>query len=372
MGLPMLDVLDWRRDPRTRTVHRAAEALAGGRIVAFPTDTTYVLAASALSAEAVSRLDGNPDAGYLLAMRDAAEALDWVPAMSPFARRLARRSWPGPVELLWPQASASELTRRLPESVRARLCASGNIGLRSPGHAAFLDVLAQTAGPVVFRAVRTGAEEEAIAAEEVIVAEAERAELVINDGPTRYRGPATAVRIEGDSWNVVREGVVSRDLLARLGSCMIVFVCTGNTCRSPMAEALCKKLLAERVGCGPDELPARGFVVQSAGLSAMPGGPAAAEAVSAVQPYGADLSRHASQPVNVDMVAHADHLLAMTEGHLRLLTRQFPEFNTRPRLLCADGHDIPDPIGCSEQVYRDCAQTIVRHLERFLPEVHPT
>jgi protein-tyrosine phosphatase len=354
------------------TLRRAVGALAEGRIVAFPTDTTYTLAASGLSPEAVERLDGQAGGSCLLAMRDAADALDWVPSMSAVARRLARRCWPGPVELLWPQENVSDLAQRLPESVRAKLCAAGTFGLRSPRHAAFLDALSQMAGPVVFRSARANGADEAVSAEEVLHAEGERVDLVIDDGPTRYRRPATAVRITGESWDIVREGIVPRELLARLGSCMIVFVCTGNTCRSPMAEALCKKLLAERVGCAPDDLPERGFVVQSAGLSAYPGGPAAAEAVNVAQEFGADLTRHASQPVSPDLVAHADHLVAMTEGHLRLLTRQFPSLATRPRLLCADGHDIPDPIGNSQDVYRECAQMILRHLEQLLPEVHPT
>jgi protein-tyrosine phosphatase len=68
--------------------------------------------------------------------------------------------------------------------------------------------------------------------------------LVIDDGPSRFGQPPTVVRLGEGGWRVEREGVLPQALLERLLPCRIVFVCTGNTCRSPLAEALCKKLLA--------------------------------------------------------------------------------------------------------------------------------
>ena len=98
-------------------------------------------------------------------------------------------------------------------------------------------------------------------------------------------------------WSVVRAGVVDDATLARLSPYTIVFVCTGNTCRSPLAEALFKKKLADRLGCPVEELSRRGFLVISAGLAAMMGAAAADEAVEAAQDYGADLSGHLSRPL---------------------------------------------------------------------------
>ena len=79
-------------------------------------------------------------------------------------------------------------------------------------------------------------------------------------------------------YNVMSVSCPSRVVLHRIGARWTVFVCTGNTCRSPLAEGLCKKLLAERLGCPAEELPQRGFLVISAGIAAMMGGEAAAEA----------------------------------------------------------------------------------------------
>ena len=100
------------------------------------------------------------------------------------------------------------------------------------------------------------------------------------------------------------------------------------------------------------------------------GGPAAEEAVTTAQQFGADLRQHSTQPVTPDMIAQADYLLTMTHGHLRLLVDMFPRLASMPRLLCPEG-DIPDPIGAGPEVYQACASEIMRHLERFVPEVQP-
>src|SRR5205085_412340 len=111
----------------------------------------------------------------------------------------------------------------------------------------------------------------------------------------------TVVRLDGDAWAVRSAGAVSEDLLRRQSACLVVFLCTGNTCRSPLAEALCKRRLADRLGCPPEELSARGVHVLSAGLAAMLGGSAAPEAVTVARSFGADLANHRSRPLTADL-----------------------------------------------------------------------
>jgi len=148
----------------------------------------------------------------------------------------------------------------------------------------------------------------------------------------------------------------------------VLFVCTGNTCRSPMAEALLKRLLAERLDCAPGELPERGFLVQSAGLSTMIGAPASPDAVAAVAALGGDLSNHCSQPLSLELLL-ADHIFAMTHSHLECLTGLGLEGMPTPQLLSPDGDDVFDPIGAEPAVYQACAETILEHLHKRLPEI---
>jgi protein-tyrosine phosphatase len=358
----MPEVLDWRNtaDPRP-LVYRAAQALAEGEVVAFPTDTVYALAASALIPEAVARLcrskKRDQERPMTLAIRGAGEALDWVPAMSRLGRRLARRCWPGPVTLVFDGAGGG-LVSRLSEPVRRNVCPSGSIGLRTPAHRAILSVLQLLPGPLVLTSANPTGAPAATTAPGVIEALGEEVPVVLDDGPTPLGRSSTVVRVDGDAWSVLREGPMSAEEVGEQTACLTVFVCTGNTCRSPLAEALFKKKLADRLGCPVEELPRRGFQVISAGLAAMMGGAAADEAIEAAKAYGADLSGHVSRPVTADLAAQADYLVAMTRSHLLSLAGGFPGVGTQLRLLSPSGEDVSDPIGGEQQVYRECAEHI--------------
>ncbi len=370
----MPEVLDWRgaSDPRP-LVHRAARALAEGQVVAFPTDTVYALAASALIPDAVERLvrgARRPDDRPLtLAVSGAADALDWVPDMSLLGRRLARRCWPGPVTLVFGGGTAEGLVGRLAESVRRRVCPSDTLGLRAPAHQGILHALRLLPGPLVLAGARPEGVAPAVSAADVVEALGDEVAVVIDDGPSPYGVPSTVVRVDGGSWSVLREGAVSAAAVGQQTTCLVVFVCTGNTCRSPLAEALFKKKLADRLGCTPDELAGRGFVVTSAGLAAMMGGPAADEAVEVARAFGADLAGHASRPLRPELAAQADFLVAMTRSHLAALAESFSGRNVRPRLLSAEGEDVADPIGRDQDVYRLCAEQIWAHLDRLAAEL---
>lgn len=166
---------------------------------------------------------------------------------------------------------------------------------------------------------------------------------------------------------MLRQGVIPEAEVAAAARCRVIFVCTGNTCRSPLAEALCKKMLADRLRCRVEDLPGVGFIVESVGMAAQADSAATAEAVDIARRLGADLSRHRSRPMSAEMLMEADFLVTMTYSHLRMLHAL--HLGIEPRLLSSRNEDIDDPIGGSAEFYEHCARQIETELVELLPEL---
>lgn len=138
----------------------------------------------------------------------------------------------------------------------------------------------------------------------------------------------------------------------------IIFVCTGNTCRSPLAEGLMKKLLTDR---GIESIE-----VSSAGLAAFPGDGVSEKSVRAAENYGIDISSHRSRRIDSYMLENAV-FVCMTASHAQALL----PYVDKSRLFII-GEGIPDPYGGTQEEYDSCAEKISSALPAVLSEIIST
>ncbi len=345
-----------------------AHALKEGKLVGFATETVYGIAAMATGVETMDRLrelKSRPERPFSVHLGRPEDVSCYVRDVPPPARRLIEKAWPGPITLLLPTDGALADERLQAAGMHDVLCMDNHIGLRCPQGVVCQKMLSAVEDPVVVPSANLPGENPPRNAEEVLERLAGRIDLLIDSGPCRYGKNSTIVRCNGDGWEVVRKGIFDSRTIRRLLQRTILFVCTGNTCRSPVAAGLAGKLLAERLGAAASELDKKGVSIVSAGLWAVNGHRATPEAIQAARKLGVDIANHRSQELTVELINSADLIFCMTDFHVAAVCRLVPSAAGRVRRLDRKA-DISDPIGGGADVYRRTAERIKGAIEQAL------
>ncbi|MBB3209537.1 protein-tyrosine phosphatase [Rhodopirellula rubra] len=401
-------------DPRD-IVHRSVQALVEGDVIGLPSETVYGVVASALCPEAVERVAAMVDAAnkyagkeqksektadssgsgkgvitpgqVALCLRSSDAAGDYLVPRTKLARRLSERCFPGPLTLISPCDGGISAVGMLPRSVLAilqRFAGNGldgeqdgdleaepqpdsmtDIAFRVSNHRLLSHIHRYLSAPLVWGEFSTPGGDAISTAEQLdthlaTVMGDNPLPVLLDDGVSRYGGAGTIVRVSGNSWHILREGVIQRAAMNQFVKPVIVIVCTGNTCRSPMAETLLRDLLHRRFG---REDVAR---VLSAGVAAQRGSGASPQSVEVMGRRGLDLTGHCSQPLDDPLMSMADLVLTLTRRHRDAILAAWPNRKDRIFTLRRDGGDVSDPVGMPVDVYEQCADQIRDELEKWL------
>ncbi len=321
-------------------VKQAVQIIQQGGIVALPTDTVYGLGVYAGRKDVVDKLYNlkkrPKDKPFSFALGSVNKAIrDYFDTLPPFGYRLMEKFWPGPLTIIY-YTSGDE-----------------KVGVRVPAHVVTNRILNELGAAVYLPSANISGQKEPSSAKEVEDIFGNQLDLIIDGGKCIHSQPSTVVDLTSKPFKVLRKGVVSeQDIVKIFARKRILFVCTGNSCRSPMAQFLLFKYLKE-VQPYFDER----YEIISRGTSVPPGLRISPSVVSILkQKEDLDAGNLFAQRLDRFTVFSSDLIFTMEDAQSKYVLELEPKakgrvFNLKKFLPSGTQKDIPDPVGRDMTVY---------------------
>jgi len=354
-------------------INEAAVLVNAGGLVAFPTETVYGIACRVKtdSLARLSKVKGRaPDKHYTLHIGQKSDVRKYVPTAGLRAQKLIQNIWPGPVTIVFElgEKDIKKQQRSLEREIFESLYKDNSIGIRCPDNPIAMLLLQVVSNPVVAPSANITGQPPAVDAEQVLAQLSGKIELLLDGGACKYKKNSTVVKIGKRGLEILRAGVYSQAELERLSQIKFLFVCTGNTCRSPMAVGMFRKYFAEKLRCDVDHLDKMGYKVSSAGIIDVAEYPASEEAIAACAAKVIDIKAHKSRKLSSELVEESDFIFVMEQVHQKKVIAISPEAASKCVLL-VENQEIPDPIGQPQESFNNCAELIEKAVRKRIGEL---